>query len=77
MTSLLHHCGRPSHLIKECILRGITPNVHRDALREGLDMVEPEGRHHQHIPLTNLRNNQMSSVLIATGCNHKHFSSPS
>ena len=70
MTSVLHHYDRPpthSHLIKECILRRITPNVHRNALREGLDMVEPEGGHHQHIPWTNLRNNRTCSVLIATG----------
>ena len=62
-----------SHLIKEGILRGIAPNIYRNTLREGLDMVEPEGRHHQHIPWTNLRNNRMSSVLTRTGNSLKIF----
>ena len=62
-----------SHLVKKGILRGIAPNIYRNTLREGLDMVEPEGRHHQHIPWTNLRNNRMSSVLTRTGSSLKTF----
>ena len=62
-----------SHLIKEGILRGIAPNIYRNTLRESLDMVEPEGRHHQHIPWTNLRNNRMSSALTRTGNSLKIF----
>lgn len=50
------------HLVKEGIFGGITPDVNGNTFREGLNMVKPEGRDHQHVPWTKFRNHWMSTT---------------